>query len=314
MSWGYEWRPYVPVAVRKARAASKAAKLAKKENRTLCPVQLEGRKIAHTFWGISWCENLERYSDFANRLPRGRSYVRNGSVIDLQIETGTIKALVAGSELYKVLVSIKTLPKTAWACVKKDCAQGIDSLIDLLKGRFDQGVMKRLTQPESGLFPQPREIEMSCSCPDWAVLCKHVAAVLYAIGARLDAQPELLFTLRGVDHLELIHEAVTADNLERSLGADTADALAPTNLGEIFGIDIEGSQIAVPSDHNHSTVSLPEAGTVPRSMTRPATPTRRKEKKRAAKVAAPPAKPAARQRTKPKAAKRKASRHTFKSV
>ena len=219
MSWGYEWRPYVPVAQRRAQALAYATKLAKKEKRDVCPVQISKRTIASTFWGRAWCDNLEQYSDFANRLPRGRTYVRNGSVVDLQIEAGKVRAIVGGSDVYKVRVSIKTLAKPIWTRVKRDCAQGIDSLIDLLQGRFEDGVMKRLTHPEDGLFPRPKEIEMDCSCPDWAVLCKHVAAVLYAVAARLDTEPQLLFTLRDVDHTELISQAVAAENLERSLTA-----------------------------------------------------------------------------------------------
>jgi uncharacterized Zn finger protein len=254
MSWGYEWRPYVSVAQRRAQATTYAAKLAKKEGRELCPVRIAGRKIADTFWGRAWCENLEQYSDFANRLPRGRTYARNGSVVDLQIEAGKLRAIVGGSEVYKVRVSIKTLPKPIWTRVKRDCAQGIDSLIDLLQGRFDEGVMKRLTQPKDGLFPQPQEIDMDCSCPDWAVLCKHVAAVLYGVAARLDADPQLLFTLRGVDHAELISQAVAAENLERSLSAGQTNVLSESNLEEVFGIEIDrGHQPAAPVARKRST-------------------------------------------------------------
>ncbi len=241
MSWYRQWRPYVPVHKRRAQAATYADRLAKKERRTLTPIRIEGRAIARSFWGQAWCDNLERYSDFANRLPRGRTYVRNGSVIDLQIERGKVKAIVSGSDIYHVTVQIKTLPPAMWKRIRLDCASSIHSLIDLLQGRFDQGVMRRLTQPSGGLFPQPGEIGMECTCPDWAGMCKHLAAVLYGVGARLDAAPELLFTLRNVDHLELIAEAVAAENLERSLAADTDGALAGSNLSEMFGIDLESA-------------------------------------------------------------------------
>src|SRR6516165_2714205 len=97
----FGFRPYVPVAQRRAQAAREVAKRQKK-GQTVSPVVIEGRAIATTFWGKAWCDNLESYSDFANRLPRGRTYVRNGSVIDLQITPGQIKALVSGSEIYKV--------------------------------------------------------------------------------------------------------------------------------------------------------------------------------------------------------------------
>ncbi|MBI3462670.1 MAG: hypothetical protein HY000_06350 [Planctomycetes bacterium] len=238
MSWYPRWKPYVPVARRRAQAASYAQKLAKKEGRELSPVKIEGRKISTSFWGQAWCDNLERYSDFANRLPRGRTYVRNGSVIDLRIEQGAIQAIVSGSQVYRVKIDIRTLGQKHWESIKQDCSQSITSLIDLLQGRFDQGIMQRLSQRDTGLFPQPSEIKMSCTCPDWAGLCKHVAATLYGVGARLDSAPELLFTLRNVDHLELIGQAVAAENLERTLAADQKDALGG-DLGEIFGIEID---------------------------------------------------------------------------
>jgi uncharacterized Zn finger protein len=241
MGWYREWRPYVPVAKRRAKAASFATKLAKKERRELLPVQITGRLIARSFWGQAWCQNLEQYSDFANRLPRGRSYARNGSVLDLQIKRGAVHAIVSGSEIYNVTVKIKTLPKAAWSRVKQGCSQSIASLIDLLQGRFDDGVMQRLTHPEQGLFPRPVEIEMKCTCPDWAVLCKHVAAVLYGVGARLDTAPELLFTLRDVDHLELVSAAVSAENLDRTLTGEQAGALSGDDLGAMFGIDLESA-------------------------------------------------------------------------
>jgi uncharacterized Zn finger protein len=239
MGWYGDWKPYVPVATRRARAAKYALKLANKEKRTLAPVKIEGRKIAQSFWGLAWCDNLESYSDFENRLPRGRTYVRNGSVIDLVIGRGKVKAIVSGSEIYRVTVVIKTLARPAWKCIKRECSQSIVSLIDLLQGRFDQGVMQRLSRRDDGLFPQPREIEMECTCPDWAEMCKHVAAVLYGIGARLDTAPELLFTLRDVDHLELIRHAVAADNLDQTLAGKEDGALAGSDLGEMFGIELE---------------------------------------------------------------------------
>jgi uncharacterized Zn finger protein len=238
MSWYGDWKPYVPVAKRRAKAASFAHRLAKREGRGLTPVKPEGRKIASSFWGQAWCDNLEHYSDFANRLPRGRTYIRNGSVIDLQIERGKVKAIVSGSEIYTVTVKIRTLAQAAWKRIKQDCSQSIDSLIDLLQGRLDQGIMQRLTERDNGLFPTPKEIEMDCTCPDYATLCKHVAATLYGVGTRLDAAPELLFTLRDVDHVELISQAIAADNLDRTLGTGNETALSGKDLGEIFGIDL----------------------------------------------------------------------------
>ncbi len=185
---GWGWRPYVSVAQRQAQAMRKIAQL-KKKGRVVSPVEIEGRGIATTFWGKAWCENLERYGDYANRLPRGRTYVRNGSVIDLQIAFGEVKALVSGSSIYKVAVKITPVSKARWKSICKDCAGAIDSLVELLQGRFSKGVMERICRENNGLFPSPKDIQFSCSCPDWAYMCKHVAAVLYGIGAGKEEIP-----------------------------------------------------------------------------------------------------------------------------
>jgi uncharacterized Zn finger protein len=236
--YGYGgFAPYVPVGQRLAKAAKQAQQLAKKQGREPAPVKITARGMASTYWGKAWCANLERYSDYSNRLPRGRTYARNGSVVDLQIKKGAIEAIVAGSEVYKISISIDTLTKPLWTRIKTECSQSITSLIDLLQGRFDEGVMQRLAHPTQGLFPQPKEIRMRCSCPDSAGLCKHLAAVLYCVGSRLDTAPEMLFTLRNVDHLELVSQAMAEGNLENTL--DAGNQLAGSDLGEIFGIDLE---------------------------------------------------------------------------
>ncbi|MGE3966480.1 MAG: hypothetical protein AB7I09_20460, partial [Planctomycetota bacterium] len=180
--------------------------------------------------------NLERYSDYANRLPRGRTYARNGSVIDLQITPGKVTALVSGSEIYKVEVAVTPLPKARWRKLCAGCADDIDSLVELLQGRFSRGVMEVLCQPDTGIFPEPKQIVMSCSCPDWATMCKHVAAVLYGVGARLDNEPELLFTLRQVDHTELV--SARDGGVAATAAGTAADELAGEDLGAIFGIEL----------------------------------------------------------------------------
>ncbi len=232
----YEWRPYVSVADRKRNAAREAAKLRKK-GREVSPVEIEGRAITKTFWGRAWCENLERYSDYANRLPRGRTYVRNGSVMDLQVAPGTVSALVSGSEIYTVTVKVAPVPKARWTAISNACAGAIDSLVELLQGRFSKGVMERICEPKSGLFPSPGEIELECSCPDWASMCKHVAAVLYGIGARLDQKPELLFRLRKVDERALIARAGHGVPLAKT-GPRADKVLAGASLAELFGIEM----------------------------------------------------------------------------
>lgn len=234
----YGWSPYVPVGQKLAMARKYAQQKAKKDGRELSPVKSIGRKLATRFWGLAWCDNLDHYSDFANRLPRGRRYLGNGSVVDLQIKSGRVEAIVAGSEVYRVTIKIKTLSPKTWKGLLRDCARSIHSLLDLLQGRFDEGVMQRLARRDGGLFPQPKEIDMDCSCPDYAYVCKHIAAVMYGVGVRLDTSPELLFSLRNVDHTELITQAVAAENLEQTL-TGASPALAGADLGEMFGIDLD---------------------------------------------------------------------------
>jgi uncharacterized Zn finger protein len=233
----YEWggRPYVSVAERRRQAALKMERLRKK-GQAVSPVVVQGRVIAKTFWGKAWCDNLERYSDFANRLPRGRTYVRNGSVLDLQIFAGEIKALVSGSSIYTVAIRVAPVTRARWKSICKDCGGAIDSLVELLQGRFSKGVMERICRQKTGLFPSPSEIKLSCSCPDWAGMCKHVAAVLYGIGARFDQQPELLFRLNQVDENELIASA--GDHLPLTNKGPAAKVLGGEDLSELFGLDM----------------------------------------------------------------------------
>lgn len=234
MSW-FSFRPYVPVAQRRRKAEAAAKKIAAKSGRALAPVNLPGRTIAATFWGKAWCDNLESYSDFANRLPRGRTYVRNGSVIDLQITQGRVTALVQGSELYKIAIKFTPLPAKRWTEFKTRNAGKIINLLDLLQGRLSKEILADITARETGLFPSPREIDLDCSCPDWADMCKHVAAALNGVGARLDEKPELLFTLRGVDMQEL----VAAASLAATTSTVGTPALDGASLTEIFGVEIE---------------------------------------------------------------------------
>jgi uncharacterized Zn finger protein len=236
----YTWKPYVPVAERRRLAAQEMAKRTKK-GETVRPVVVTGKTIATTFWGKAWCENLERYSDFSNRLPRGRTYVRNGSVVDLALHPGKVVAQVMGSDLYSVTITIEPLPQPQWKTLRAACAGAIDSLVELLQGRFAKGVMERICDPQRGMFPSPRQIKMNCSCPDWATMCKHVAAVLYGVGNRLDVSPELFFLLRQVDQRELI--AVAGKGLTTPKVATKSDrVLADTALSDLFGIELNADE------------------------------------------------------------------------
>jgi uncharacterized Zn finger protein len=231
------WPRYVPVAERRKKAAREMEKLRKK-GYPVAPVTIEGRTIAKTFWGKAWCDNLESYRDYENRLPRGRTYARNGSVIDLQISALEIKAMVSGSSIYNVTITIKALAPTLWRSICDDCAGGIDSLVELLQGRFSKGVMERLCRQDKGLFPKPSEIRFSCSCLDGASMCKHVAAALYGVGARLDGMPELLFRLRAVDENDLVSELDEALPLSTQ-PLETGHVLETGDISALFGLDME---------------------------------------------------------------------------
>jgi uncharacterized Zn finger protein len=280
----------VPVAERRRKALKKMDSLRKK-GRVISPVNIEGRIIAKTFWGKAWCENLESYSDYENRLPRGRTYVRNGSVVDLQIAASQITALVSGSEIYEVKVEILPVAKPRWKSICGDCAGSIDSLVELLQGRLSKGVMERISRQQTGLFPSPKEIKLSCSCPDWAEMCKHVAAVLYGVGARLDQQPDLLFRLRAVNEKELI--ASVGKSLP-SAKKSPAKVLGGKDLSALFGLDLADSA---------SAKSARPAKTATVAKAKPVTKATQSHKTRTtkAKPVAPSTKPAK------KAVKRKAT-------
>jgi uncharacterized Zn finger protein len=241
----YDYRPYVSVAERKKKAAQHAKKLAKK-GQTVKPVVIEGRKIADSFWGKAWCDNLESYSDYQNRMPRGRTYVRNGSVADLQISAGRVRAIVGGSEVYEIDIEIAALPKKSWRTLVQACSGQIGSVVELLSGKLSAQVLTLLARPKTGLFPSPDEIRLSCSCPDWADMCKHVAAALYGVGARLDREPEIFFTLRQVDQTELVTEAATARSLGKRSRADRK-TIADDSLAGIFGIELDVGEPATKS-------------------------------------------------------------------
>jgi uncharacterized Zn finger protein len=232
MNW-FTWGPRKSSADRRTDAA-RAIQDAARRGQAMSPVAITGRTIAHTFWGKAWCDNLERYRDFAYRLERGRSYLRSGSVIDLRIAAGAIAARVSGSSLYDVAIEIDAVGRDAWHAIRRDCAGGIGSRIDLLAGKLSQAVMARLCVDRTGLFPAPSAIRFRCSCPDIARMCKHVAAAMYGVGARLDHAPELLFTLRRVSLDELLAAAVS----ELPAAPAAARVLASDGLGALFGIEL----------------------------------------------------------------------------
>jgi uncharacterized Zn finger protein len=270
------WPAYVPVAERR-RNAELAMENLRKKGIPVSPVKLEGRVIAATFWGKAWCDNLESYRDYENRLERGRTYVRNGSVVDLQIGAREVTAIVSGSELYKVKVSISEVAKTHWKSICADCAGGIDSLVELLQGRFSKGVMERICRQGAGLFPKPSEIRFSCSCLDHASMCKHVAAVLYGVGARLDAKPELLFRLRAVDENELVADIGQVLPMSKQ-GPAAGKVLETDDMAALFGLDMAAAEVPIEPDGSDATVK--------RATPRKPSPTARKPDASASKAAA----------------------------
>ena len=237
----YGWRPYVSVAQRQHQA-QKQMKALQKNGLELQPVQIEGRKIARTFWGEAWCKHMDKQGDYSNRLPRGRSYVRNGSVCHLAIAEGRIEAFVAGSEVYHVTITVDVLPRQKWENIKQLCSGQIGTLLELLQGKISSSVMENVTNTDHGLFPQPPEINLDCDCPDWATMCKHVAAVLYGVGARLDHQPELLFLLRGVNHRELVASTVESAITQATGRGGGRRRLSNADLSDVFGVEMEADE------------------------------------------------------------------------
>jgi len=293
-SGGWGWAPRKSVADRRADAERHIADAARRGT-PLSPVRVTGRTIARTFWGKAWCDNLERYRDFAYRLERGRSYLRSGSVIDLQIAAGKVAAQVSGSDLYDVAIQIDVVASAAWRAIQRECAGGIASRIDLLAGTLSEPVMARLCADRTGLFPAPSAIQFSCSCPDYAAMCKHVAAVMYGVGARLDHAPELLFTLRKVALEDLVASAVT----ELPAAPAASRVLASEGLGALFGLELDTTGAPPParSSKMRTSASSKRARTTPPAPEpaprAPTTPTPRPTRATPRELVAAPRKPTA---------------------
>ena len=241
----YAWKPYVSVGQRQ-KLAEKAAAKAKKSGKNYTPILAYRGAVAKTVWGKSWCDNLEAYSDYANRLPRGATYVRNGSVIHLQLTAGAVHAQVMGSSLYEVNVTVQPVQQAQWKSICQDGAGSIASLVEILQGKLSTAIMQRICEPGKGLMPTPQEISFDCSCPDWAGMCKHVAAVLYGVGARLDQQPELLFTLRHVDAKDLVQVA-DAGLVATRKAPKAAKVLDDSLLADVFGLEMAHATHAPPA-------------------------------------------------------------------
>jgi uncharacterized Zn finger protein len=249
------WWSYEDVREQKERLQREIAKRRKRGEKFEALVAPAGsKKLCTTFWGQAWCRNLESYQDYESRLPRGRSYLRQGNVYNLEIEAGKLSAVVAGSELYDTCIHIQPLPKKQWRKIVEQGSGQVGSMLDLLAGKLGDGLMRLLTDPKDGLFPKPKEIRFDCSCPDHADMCKHVSAVLYGVGVLLDTRPELLFTLRGVDQAELLSNA--SSTAITDLAANTGD-LVGADLSAIFGIDLAVDMPAADADPPKPTKKTP---------------------------------------------------------
>lgn len=244
--WG--WRKYVPVGDRIANGRKKVKKRLK--NGVIPdPVEIEGRIIAREFWGIQWCDQMESFSDYESRLQRGRSYARNGSICHLSIEEGVVEAYVTGSDLYSVSIRISPISSDKWQRIVHQAKGRVGSLLELLKGSVSKEIMKIVIDPEKGLLPQADEIKYSCDCPDWAYMCKHVAAVLYGIGNRLDMRPDLLFILRGVDPKELL----STEWMEEEQRSENVIELE--GLSGLFDIElVEDNDVVLPKPEQKAKV------------------------------------------------------------
>ncbi len=246
--WGFA--PYVSVAKKKAKADKKLKQLMK-TNPNIKPVVITGSSIARTWWGKAWNVNLEKYADYSNRIGRGRSYVRHGSVLDLQIRSGEITSLVLGtaSRPYSVKIKIENIKKEIWQQIKTFCEGKLDSLQDLLTGNFPKALGEIFSARGVGLFPSPNEIDFSCSCPDGAYMCKHIAATLYGVGARLDEEPGLFFKLRNAQIEDLIKQAISGktEKLLKKAKNKTSRVIADGDLSSVFGIELEETAKTAPS-------------------------------------------------------------------
>ncbi|MDR2076286.1 MAG: hypothetical protein LBP61_05060 [Desulfovibrio sp.] len=239
MSWGYSYYNHSQPSVAQQREiAEKRRKKLEKDQVEIQPVIIAGGKIAERWWGIAWNKNLESYADFENRLGRGRSYCKNGLILDLRISEGGIRAQVSGSSVYNVTITIDKLADRHWRGIVAACAKRVENIGTLVEGRFPQELADVFMKQGEGLFPSPKEIHMLCDCPDAAMLCKHIAAVLYGVGARLDRDPLLFFKLRGVDPGELIKKSVEEkmQNLLANAGRKSGRVIADKDIARLFGV------------------------------------------------------------------------------
>lgn len=189
--WGYYhyFRPSVP---RPAKGGIKA--------------QSKRGGFGESWWAKRWIAVLESFNIGA-RLGRGRSYARNGQVLSIEIGKGEVKAKVQGSQSkpYDIKIHIKALSATDWRKLAKALSHQAIFLAKLLAGQMPEDIEKAFKGSGLSLFPERlKDLNTSCSCPDWSNPCKHIAATYYLLGEEFDRDPFLIFKLRGMSREELV--------------------------------------------------------------------------------------------------------------
>ena len=230
-------QPTIAELREKVRDSSKIAAKKKLQYEPIGPVSR--RDVCTSWWGKAWCANLEQYADFESRLGRGKRYMKSGTVIDLKIRKGRIEARVQGTRKtpYKVEIRISPLSEEKCDALIEKCGRRINNMECLIKGEFPSE-LKELFTSENGFFPSPKEISFSCSCPDWALMCKHVAAAMYGIGVRLDENPFYFFELRGIDVDRFINVALESkvESMLKNADKRTERMIDNADLTALFGV------------------------------------------------------------------------------
>ena len=221
-----EFSPRLKAADLEKLAATRLAEYLA-EGEELHPVVNKTRKLAKNFWGSAWMKQLALCESGGMCLAPGRTLLRHACVLHVDIQPGSISALVSAEEVFEVELKLESLDEERLERLAATCSGHIDSLLSLMQGKVDEAVLLQLCHPENGLLPTPEDWRMHCTCPDWAEPCPHAAAAIYAAGCLIDEKPELLFTLRGIQPEALL------------------SAPAPTNeidadkLSAMFGIDLD---------------------------------------------------------------------------
>ncbi len=227
MDWQEDERP-LRAAELETLAAARLAEL-QAAGEELHPVVSRSRALVSHFWGKAWMRHLAACEAGGLCLAPGRTLLRHGCVLDVQLAPGLIRARVSTQRLEEVELHLAPLDEERQAELVQLCQGRIDSLVSLMEGRVDETVLAPLCDPQLGLLPEPADWRMHCSCADWAEPCPHAAAAIYAAGVLIDADPSLLFTLRSLDPATLLRPTAQAE----------ASDFAAGDLGKLFGIELD---------------------------------------------------------------------------